>query len=459
MTLNASYSNMRSSQDRGFSTRNASSANEVTARCKHCSKVMPAESMEEHEAFFCPLKPVWCQHIKANGDVCGFVCSGADALRDHYKTCKDHPRKRRAGATREGGSPRGAPDRGVELCEDCQRVFSDRASLMEHQRICPLKNVSCPLHCGLWMQRSQVPDHILHTAIKHKPLHRPSATNYGGDNIHMVVAVLMEALQNAKKAQQQQKLLYEETMSNLGASRSFSHASLRRSIASVEDAPVMEVGSLKSQNSTSPRVAGSVESNGLLADIAASASCGSSEERMHKADGTAEGHDDDNDASKSLSGPQLAALHNQGAAPPVNAMKAATSAEAVGMAPPPLSHCAMRHRKLKTPRGAKGRRNTSAAKMAPGPSPAKTSLRTSLSAAACPPSTVRYEDFVMRAPVPAVRVKSPLCVVRLRPSCARPPASPLVAPPANEAELSPHPQLSESPMAVSPRVNGTDAGS
>lgn len=440
MRLNASYSNMRFSPDRAFQPRNFSSANETTARCKHCSKLIPLESMEEHEMFFCPLKPIRCQHYKANGEMCNFLCSGADALRNHYKTCKDHPRKRRSVSIRESGSLHGVSARCMDLCDDCQQVFPDRASLTEHQQVCPLKSVPCPLRCGLWMQRGQVPDHILQTAIKHKPLRRPSADDYGGDNIHMVVAVLMEALQQAKKAQQQSQALYEGTLSNVEPSTSFTSASPRHSVASVEreegakaiaappanltEQPVA-AGASKLLNSSYLRAAASAESAELPADVlisasAASFSDASSKEKMEKAEES-----------------------NGNVTPLLNGV-ARSEKSADVQAPLPVEHrtaaaaAATKGRKRRPVAVAKGRRSSTARLTAAAPSSIRASFRTTPAVTTCPPSKLRYEDFIR---------KSPTQCVRLRPTYCRWSVSPRVHSLASPGEVS--------STTISPRVSRT----
>ncbi|KPI86783.1 hypothetical protein ABL78_4152 [Leptomonas seymouri] len=453
MNAHANYSSTRPAQDRGFSSRNTASANEGTARCKHCSKLVLVESMEEHEAFFCTLKPIRCQHFKANGEVCGFLCSGIDALRDHYKTCKDHPHKRRSVSIREGSSARGASDRGVEWCDDCHQAFFDRASQIEHQRICPLKSVPCPLLCGVWMPRSEVPDHILYTAIKHKPLRRPSAADYGGDNIHMVVAVLMEALQRTKKTGQQQKALSEDVTSTAESSVSLNHASPRRSIASVEDLPVALIGSPKLQSIARQFAAASVELNALPVDIISVVSFqGPCEENLTKA----EMPEKDGNPLVLPSSPQIEGLQDQAAAPAVNEIKAEKPTKAVAPPSSPQKSVeprAARSRKRKTPSGAKKRKPSSAA--VPAPPPVVATLRASPSAVACPPSKVRYEDFIIKVPPPAVRVKSPPPFVHLRATYPRSIVSSRAMLLQDVGELSSRSLPLPNPMAVSPRVNRT----
>lgn len=200
MSLNTSYSNTRLSQERPAFSRGGgyNAACDGMVRCRHCSKVLPIEDLEEHELLLCPLKQLRCPHMKASGERCGFLCSGQEALMDHCKTCKNYPAKRRSQSKRSIVAAADANVRAGEVCEDCQQAFPDRAELAVHAATCLSKHVPCPLRCGRWLPRGMVPEHILTTADAHVPLRRPSVSDYGGDNIHMVVAVLMEVVQRLK---------------------------------------------------------------------------------------------------------------------------------------------------------------------------------------------------------------------------------------------------------------------
>lgn len=199
----------RAQSERGPSMRSSSgtaaaSAPDIFVKCRFCSKAVASDEVEEHEHFFCPLKAIRCMHSKGSGEVCGFLCFGPAALREHQRNCKQHTGRRHRAAslhctTRsselQSAAGHSTATRFIDYCEDCGLATRDRKESVQHRAICPRRQVPCPLHCDAWMAREEVPQHLLDFAADHKPLQRPSISDYGGDNPHMVVAVLMEVIQ------------------------------------------------------------------------------------------------------------------------------------------------------------------------------------------------------------------------------------------------------------------------
>lgn len=79
-------------------------------------------------------------------------------------------------------------------CDYCGRITRSIEEGARHAKVCPAVPVRCPLHCHLTLRRGDVPQHLRDTALTHRRLCMPNASDYGGDDPRTVVAVLLSLL-------------------------------------------------------------------------------------------------------------------------------------------------------------------------------------------------------------------------------------------------------------------------